>query len=287
MLATERLAASFGVEVDLDIGRAPTAAETAELRALIQTHGLLVIRGQHLSADRQRDLVACFGRVACGEDGRPKEMYVSNRRRSDAPDGELIFHYDYAYDRNPTDFISLYGYDVEDGATPTLFASSARVLDAIPPDLQRRLAGLEALHACFLDRAAPANDRAAVANDAIPRGAPGWDAQDWKCSHPLVWSNKEGVPSLFACIQHTVRILELPIGESDALLETLFSYLYAPANVYEHRWRPDDLVIWDNRTVQHCRPKPNDVARTLRRFEVLDEDINDAYLAIGRANNFL
>jgi hypothetical protein len=39
--------------------------------------------------------------------------------------------------------------------------------------------------------------------------------------------------------------------------------------------------------VQHCRPKPNDVARTLRRFEVLDEDINDAYLAIGRANGFL
>jgi taurine dioxygenase len=287
MPATMQLPASFGVEVDLDIGRGVDAPQAAELRALIQAHGLLVFRGRRLTADRQRDLLATFGRVACGNDGGPKEMYVSNRRRSDAPDGELIFHYDYAYDRNPTEFISLYGYEVEDGATPTLFASSARVLDAVPPDLRRRIAGLEALHACFLDRAAPANDRAAVANDAIPRGEPGWDAKDWKCSHPLVWSNKAGVPSLFACIQHTVRILDLAIAESDALLETLFGYLYAPANVYEHRWQPDDLVIWDNRTVQHCRPKPNDVARTLRRFEVLDEDINDAYLAIGRANNFL
>jgi taurine dioxygenase len=250
-------------------------------------HGLLLFRGQQLTADQHCEAVASFGRIACGDDGKPKEMYVSNRRRSDAPDGELIFHYDYAYDRNPTEFIGLYGQESEDGATPTLFASSAAVLDAIPPKLKQEIAGLTALHACFLDRAAPDQVRFAIEDDAIPRGEPGWDAKDWKCSHPLIWSNKAGVPSLFACVQHTVRVLDLPIAESDALLDELFGYLYAPANVYEHRWREGDLVIWDNRTVQHCRPTPTAAARTLRRFEVLDEDINDAYLAIGRANRFL
>jgi taurine dioxygenase len=287
MLATRRLPASFGVEVPLDLGRPLAADAAAELRALMTEHGLLLFRNQDLTADQHRDSVACFGRIACGEDGNPKEMYVSNRRRSDAPDGELIFHYDYAYDRNPTEFIGLYGQEIEDGATPTLFASSAAVLETLPADLKQQIEGYKALHACFLDRGAPDEIRLKVEDDAIPRGEPGWDAKDSKCSHPLVWSNKAGVPSLFACIQHTVRVLDLPIGESDALLDTLFGYLYAPANIYEHRWQPDDLVIWDNRTVQHCRPEPNGVARTLRRFEVLDEDINDAYLAIGRANNFL
>jgi taurine dioxygenase len=287
MAATRRLPASFGVEVSLDLSRRLEARETAELRTLMTDHGLLLFRGQNLTADRHREAVACFGRIACGDDGAPKEMYVSNRRRSDAPDGELIFHYDYAYDRNPTEFIGLYGDEIEEGATPTLFASSAAVLNALPPELKRRIEGLTALHACFLDRSAPDEIRVAIKDDAIPRGEPGWDAKDWRCSHPLAWSNKAGVPSLFACIQHTVRILSLPIAESDALLETLFCYLYAPANVYEHRWQAGDLVIWDNRTVQHCRPTPTDAARTLRRFEVLDEDINDAYLAIGRANKFL
>ena len=287
MVTTTRLPASFGVQVDMDIGRALDDAEAAELRALIDTHGLLVFRGQHLTADRQREITACFGRIALGADGQPKELYVSNRRPSDAPDGELIFHYDYAYDRNPTEIISMYGYAVEDGATPTLFASSNRVLDRMPADMRRRLDGLEALHACFLDRAAPAETRAVMDGAATPRGEPGWDSRDWKTTHPLVWENKHGVPTLFACVQHTVKVLGLPIAESDALLVMLFAHLYDPGNVYAHHWRPDDLVIWDNRTVQHCRPKPNDVARTLRRFETLDEDINDLYLAIGRANKFL
>ena len=287
MVQATRLAASFGVAVDMDVGRPLDADQAVELRGLINVHGLLVFNGQRLTADQQRDVTACFGRIACGEDGAPKELYVSNRRRSDAPDGELIFHYDYAYDPNPTEIIGLYGYAVDEGATPTLFASSARVLDALPADLMQRLHGLTGLHACFLDRSAAPETRAAFADDGVPRGEPGWNAKDWKCAHPLIWHNKSGVPSLFACIQHTVRVLDLPIAESDALLATLFGYLYAPENIYEHCWKPDDLVIWDNRTVQHCRPKPNDVARTLRRFEVLDEDINDAYLAIGRANGFL
>jgi len=287
MLETRRLPASFGVEVAMDLARRRDGTAEDELRALMTAHGLLVFRNQSLSTDAHREAVACFGRIACGADGSPKEMYVSNRRRSDAPDGELIFHYDYAYDRNPTEFIGLYGQEIEDGATPTLFASSAAVLDTLPTDLKKQIEGRVGLHACFLDRGAPDEIRGAVDDDAIPRGQPGWDAKDWKCSHPLVWSNKAGVPSLFACVQHTVRILGLAVAESDALLEALFGYLYAPANVYEHRWREGDLVIWDNRTVQHCRPTPTAAARTLRRFEVLDEDINDAYLAIGRANKFL
>jgi len=271
----------------MDAGGALDTLRASELRDLVNIHGLLVFRGGHLTADRQRHLTSCFGRIALGADKKPKELYVSNRRRSDAPDGELIFHYDYAYDRNPTEIISMYGYEVDDGATPTLFASSNRVLDTIPTELRNRLDGLEALHACFLDRTAPAEERSVMEVDAIPRGAAGWDAQDWKTTHPLVWKNKHGVPTLFACVQHTVKVLGLPIAESDALLHTLFGHLYDPLNVYAHHWRLDDLVIWNNRTVQHCRPKPNDVVRTLRRFEVLDEDINDLYLAIGRANNFL
>ena len=287
MLATRQLPASFGVEVSFDLGQPLDDGTAAELRALMTEHGLLLFRGQDLSTDQHREAVACFGRIACGEDGAPKEMYVSNRRRSDAPDGELIFHYDYAYDRNPTEFIGLYGQEIADGATPTLFASSAAVLHTLPADLKKQIDGRAALHACFLDRGAPDEIRVAIDDDAVPRGKPGWDAKDWKCSHPLVWSNKAGVPSLFACVQHTVRILGLPVAESDALLEALFGYLYAPANIYDHRWRAGDLVVWDNRTVQHCRPTPTEAARTLRRFEVLDEDINDAYLAIGRANKFL
>ena len=85
MASVTRLSASFGVAVDMDIGRPLDDGEAAQLRDLMNAHGLLVFQGRHLSADQHRELTACFGRIARGEDGAPKELYVSNRRRSDAP----------------------------------------------------------------------------------------------------------------------------------------------------------------------------------------------------------
>ncbi len=287
MVKTTRLPASFGLEVQLDSTHAQTAGDAAELRVLMAKYGLLVFRGRSLTGAQQKNIAACFGRVSCDGAGQPMEMYVSNRRQSSAPAGELIFHYDYAYDPEPVTFISLYGEEIAEGGTPTLFASSARPLDRLPPDLRRRIDGLTALQACFMDRAAPAAVRAAMNGDRVPRGRPGWGPKDWRNVQQLVWRNQAGEPSLYACLQHTVRIMELPIAESDALLEELFAYLYAPENIYTHDWREGDLVVWDNITVQHCRPAPNDRARTLRRYEVSDIDLTEQYLAVGRANNFL
>ncbi len=76
-------------------------------------------------------------------------------------------------------------------------------------------------------------------------------------------------------------------SESDALLEEIYAALYDPANVYEHQWQPSDLVIWDNLSVQHARPEPNDVPRTLRRFHVSETDLTEEYLRVGREHGLL
>jgi taurine dioxygenase len=282
-----KLLAPFGIEGDIDLTQPPSQACAGELNRLLDEHGLLVFRGRPLDGEQQMRLTACFGRVARDEDGRPLEMRVSNRQRSSAPTGELIFHYDYAYDAEPIDVISLYGEEIGEGATPTLFASSTRAADRLAPQCRSQISKYQALHACFMDRLAPAAERAAMQNDGIRRGEPGWSAADWRATHNLLWENRRGKPSLFACLQHTVRVLDLPIDESDALLDSLFSVLYSPDNVYEHRWHSNDLVIWDNRAVQHCRPAPNDVPRTLRRYEVCRLDLTAKYLAIGRAEKFV
>jgi len=44
-------------------------------------------------------------------------------------------------------------------------------------------------------------------------------------------------PILYVTEMQTARIDDLPPDESEALLQQLFGCLYAPANVYEHRWR--------------------------------------------------
>jgi taurine dioxygenase len=51
----------------------------------------------------------------------------------------------------------------------------------------------------------------------------------------------------------TERILDLPEAESQALLEEVFDHSENPEWVYEHVWRPGDLLLWDNRCSMHAR----------------------------------
>ena len=88
-------------------------------------------------------------------------------------------------------------------------------------------------------------------------------------------------------MQHTDRIVGVPRAESDALLAEIYAHLYADEAVYEHRWLPGDLVIWDNLSVQHARPEPNDQPRTLRRFHVSDTDLTLQYLEVGRKHGYV
>ena len=50
----------------------------------------------------------------------------------------------------------------------------------------------------------------------------------------------------------------------------LFDVLYAPENTYEHFWSNGDLVVWDNRALQHCRSDVllDDVGSAPRRYIV-------------------
>ena len=48
--------------------------------------------------------------------------------------------------------------------------------------------------------------------------------------------------------------------------DELFEHLYRPENIYEHRWRMGDFVMWDNLACQHARGEVSNVGpRTLQR----------------------
>jgi alpha-ketoglutarate-dependent taurine dioxygenase len=274
----------FGVEVAYQPTHEPGAAVASALRALLDEHGLLVIRSGPFSDAEHVALMRCFGRLEETSDGAPMRFCISNREVSDAPDGALSFHYDYAYDEEPTGASSLYGLDVAEGATPTHFASSHRVIERLPATLRRRLESLEALHACILDKSVSAAERPDPKPDPRRRGDPEWSPSDWTTRHPAVWRSPSGVPTLFLCHQHTHRLVGLPPEESERLLEAVYGHLYAPDNVYAHGWRLHDMVIWDNYTVQHARPEPTPQRRTLRRYQVAETDRSEEYLRVGRAH---
>ncbi|MBV9397890.1 MAG: TauD/TfdA family dioxygenase [Bryobacterales bacterium] len=72
--------------------------------------------------------------------------------------------------------------------------------------------------------------------------------------HPLVVAHPEtGKRALFLGRRRNAYIQGLPLAESEALLDELWQYATRDEFTWRHKWRPGDLVLWDNRCAMHRR----------------------------------
>src|SRR3954453_18020218 len=124
---------SFGREVAFDLSQPCDEAQQQALRDLLYGNGLLLFRNQSLSDEDQTRVLGHFGRVLV-EEGGHREISVDGNLGNCA----LIFHSDLAFTPEPFKLLSLYGIDVADGGTSTLFASGSEAFAKLPAGLRRR-----------------------------------------------------------------------------------------------------------------------------------------------------
>ena len=88
--------------------------------------------------------------------------------------------------------------------------------------------------------------------------------------HPVVVSHPDtGRKALYVNPGFTVAFEDMTVGESQPLLQFLYGAGQAADLCYRHRWLPGDLVMWDNRSVQHFAVHDHgDALRTLHRFTI-------------------
>ena len=154
----------------------------------------------------------------------------------------------------------LYAIEVPGVGGNTLFANAYAAYEALSDDTKRRLDGRKAMHAYDYDSAAM--KRGTQIRDGVPHFA-----------HPVVRTHPAtGRKALYVNRLMTIAIEGLPEDESDRLLDFLFAHQENPAFVYEHVWRVNDLLMWDNRCALHARTDfANDERRLMRRVTVLGE----------------
>lgn len=243
--------APFGVELGIDLSRDLTSAQAAEFGRIFREHYLIVARGQNLSADQQRKIMSYLGPVPSdGVDITSNDPKVGKQGSI-----RLAYHSDLSFAAEPDLGVSLFAIDLIADASSTSFANGVRAYAKLPVTLKERIRGLQALNIWPIDQTG--RNRVSSLKDTDPR-----------CAHPVVWPHPAtGEPVLFVTEMQTDSIIGLPSEESEALIEELFGYLYSPDNVMAHRWRVGDLVIWDNRALQHARNDVSQVGiRTLRRI---------------------
>jgi len=82
---------------------------------------------------------------------------------------------------------------------------------------------------------------------------------------------ESGRKSLYVA-SHAGSIQGMPDAEARALIDELIAYVSQRQFVYTHRWRPHDLVMWDNRCTMHRGTDFDDMrwVRDMRRTTVSD-----------------
>ena len=79
----------------------------------------------------------------------------------------------------------------------------------------------------------------------------------------------EGVSFGGYVVVHAGTIIGWPMPEARAFLRDLNEEATRPENVYVHKWRQHDLVMWDNRQTMHrVRRFDETLVRDMRRTTV-------------------
>ena len=135
------------------------------------------------------------------------------------------------------------------GGGDTEFCDLRLLYDALPAGDRKLLAGLNATHhwsKSLNPRFAGALDEAAREEGArIAAMIP-------QARQPVVRTHPEtGRPALYLSPRFTLRIDGAAPDASEAILNELFALMDDPRFCYRHKWRERDLMIWDNRCLNH------------------------------------
>ncbi len=158
--------------------------------------------------------------------------------------GEWEWHTDMSYLPAPPTFSLLHARMVPDGGD-TSFCSQVLAARTLPDALRERVAGRRIKHDSTYTSAGML--RPGMTPPATPVEAIG-------PYHPILrrlpGSDRE---ALFLGRRTNAYVEDLPLDESEALLDALWEHATRDDFTYRHRWTVGEVVVWDNRVVMHCR----------------------------------
>lgn len=248
------LRGDFGVEaVGVDIGRPLDAGTVRALRDAFDRHRVLVVRGQELPPAAHVAFTRYFGTLEIhvlneyhknahpeifelsniGPDGRPNAVHPDR--------GTLFWHSDGSFQKTPALATLLYAEQVPSAGGHTLFADMIGAFEAFGAAEKARFATLRVLHDLHVSR--------------LKAGYPGMtDAQRAQAppvEQPLVRLHPPTGRLALYLGSHGQQFVGLSEVESRGLFERIMNHCTEPRFIYEHVWRPGDLVMWDNRATVH------------------------------------
>ncbi|MGE0799130.1 MAG: TauD/TfdA dioxygenase family protein [Lautropia sp.] len=250
----EPLTPTFVGEITgIDLSEPISPALAGDLRSAVESYHVLVIRDQHLDADQQEAFSRCFGEVQehvgrLRDGSRLTPVHeISNVDEGDRPTDKpqlhatAYWHTDGAHFAIPPSFTILHAVQLPPAGGDTEFADMIGAYESLPESKRAELEGLTAVHSYgekHLNIGGPAGKPEEV-RDAPP------------VSHPIVRTHAPTGKKALYIGMYAVRMPDRPDEAARAFLQDLLVHATQPQFLYAQRWRPGDLVMWDNRCVLH------------------------------------
>ncbi|MDN4590651.1 2,4-dichlorophenoxyacetate dioxygenase [Xenophilus aerolatus] len=265
----------------LDLTQPLADADVRAINAAMNRYGVLVWRGQPLTAQQQLRFSNSFGPLDIGlkrvfkrperlEDERLIDISNVDAQgqvaKRDSPKNlsnfaNQLWHSDSSFMNPRAAYSMLHSVINPSWGGETEFADLRAAHDALDARTRDTIAGLSAEHYAL-------HTRLLLGDEAYT------DAQK-KEIPPAVWPLIDTHPGsgrqvLFVGV-HARQIVGWPTAESRMLLLDLLEHATQREFVYRHEWQVGDTVMWDNRATLH-RGRRYDIAerRELRRTTVND-----------------
>lgn len=235
----------------------PLDPETiAAIRNAWLAHHVLVFPEQEMNDDDLERFTLSFGPFGVDPfiapiEGRDHVIAVRREVDETSPIFAESWHTDWSFQETPPAGTCLYGITIPPVGGDTLFANQHLALDRMPAALRAKLEGKQAIHSARLPYA---TDGFYGEKDAALRSMDIQPSEEALADqlHPILRKHPEnGREGVFGCAGYITGFAGMNEDESMKLLGELYAWQTRDEFVYAHRWSPNMLVMWDNRSVLH------------------------------------
>lgn len=264
-----------GVDITL-----PINTDTfARLRKALYKYAVLVFPGQDITDEQQIAFSRGFGPIQMtmasdpygggGPINRISNVDESGHiippddNRSLYQAGNMLWHSDGSFKALPLRASLLSAKVVPPAGGETEYASLRAAYAALPKEKKVSLEGLVAEHsmACSRVQIAPNLLSEAFQKETSP------------VNHVLVRTLPETGEKVLYVGSYASHVIGWSVEKGRALLKELLEWATQPQFVYQHRWRANDLVMWDNRLCLHRgRPWENGSYKRIMHRTTLEGD---------------
>ncbi len=255
-MQTRPMSAPLGLIVEnLDV-RTVNHDTWMQLDELFCKHHVLVFPDQQLTPAEHQAFAQHWGELVPFPYGGLPDYpnIIELRNRGKKGDVNQHWHTDMSYAPAPPKLTMLYALETPALGGETAFANQILAYEELSVGIKRLLDDLVAEHS--------AEDLARL------YGADTQEAS--RAEHPVVRVHEDsGERALYVCRAFTRRFKDWTRAESKVLLEFLYEHSVRPEFQARHQWRPNDLVMWDNRCLLHYAVHDHgDDPRLLHRLQV-------------------